>query len=153
MGEVELAALLCAFLSGSQPEARRYFDANGLSRYIRVDCETDTHVIEIGLDGTSSARDSIHQAVFAATLTGKTPLVVMIDQDGYEGRFEFEIRQVAHRLGVAHGVCDKAFILRWAATAPLRAAGLDKDVSDLPRQTAAQTHCDLSRALGEPGEG
>ncbi|WP_167853442.1 hypothetical protein [Roseovarius aestuariivivens] len=39
-------------------------------------------MIEIGLDGKSSARDSLHQALFAEHLTGKTPVVILIDRDG-----------------------------------------------------------------------
>jgi len=132
LGEVELAAMLCAFLAGSNVETRQYFDANDLSRYVRVDCETPTHVIEIGLDGSSSARDSVHQAVFYGLLTGKTPMVILIDQDGYEGRYEYEIRRVATHLGIEYGVCDRDFIVRWASTAPFRDIGVVDAVCRLP---------------------
>lgn len=147
MGEVELAGLLCAFLAGSAAETRQYFDVYGTSRYVRVDCETPTHVIEVGLDGTTSARDSIHQAVFAATLTGKVPLVVLIDRDGFEGKMEHEVRMVADRLNVAYGVCTEAFILRWAATSPWRNVGLDKPLDDLPTEATVRSRCDLPLAL------
>lgn len=146
MGEVYLAALLCAFLSGSDTETRQYFDVNGIARYVRVDCETDSHVIEIGLDGTQSARDSVHQALFAASLTGKTPAVILIDRDGYEGRFEYEMRQVAPVAGVVYAACNKGAIERWAATSGLRRQA--KSADDLPRGRPGLT-CDLRRLRPE----
>ena len=124
MGEVELAALLCAFLAGSETETRHYFDDYDQKRYVRIDCETDTHVIEVGLDQKASSRDSVHQALFAAFLTGKKPMVVLIDRDGFEGRFEYEMRQVT------------------------RAAGSDKRLDDLPREASARSQCDLTEGAG-----
>ncbi|MEY8840911.1 hypothetical protein AB9K41_17945 [Cribrihabitans sp. XS_ASV171] len=144
MGEVELAALLCAFLAGSDAETRQYFDVNGLSRYVRVDCETESHVIEIGLDGKPSARDSVHQALFAATLTGKIPAVILIDRDGHEGRFEYEMRQVAPAAGVIYASCSQGAIERWAATAAMRA----ERGNDLPREQTG-SRCDLRQLLPE----
>ncbi len=144
MGEVQLAALLCAFLAGSDAETRQYFDVNGLSRYVRVDCETQSHVIEIGLDGKASSRDSVHQALFAASLTGKIPAVILIDRDGFEGRFEYEMRHVAPAAGVVYATCSRGAIERWAATSALR----DGAANDLPREQAGLS-CDLSRLLAE----
>jgi len=144
VGEVELASLLCAFLAGSEAETRGYFDANGLSRYVRVDCETDSHVIEVGMDNTSSARDSIHQAIFFEHLTGKTPMVIIIDTDGFEGRYEYEIRIVAERLGIAFATCSEGWIIRWAQTSPWREIGLDKTLDDLPMQAAVRSQCDIT---------
>ncbi len=142
MGEVELAALVCAFLAGSAAEERHYFDVAGLKRYVRVDCETDTHVIEMGLDGTASARDSVHQALFAQHLTGKTPVVILIDRDGHEGRFEYEMRHVTRAAGVIYLRCSEAAVQRWAATSAWRprAAGAD----DLPGAGAVAARCDLA---------
>ncbi len=142
MGEVELAALLCAFLAGSDGETRQYFDVNGLSRHVRVDCETDSHVIEIGLDGKSSARDSLHQALFYEHLTGKIPVVILIDRDGLEGRFEYELRQTAGMVGVTYLRCAEDFIVRWAATGPMRPAWREAR-NDVPRTDV----CDLSAVL------
>ncbi len=122
MGEVELAALLCAFLAGSDGETRQYFDVSGISRHVRVDCETDSHVIEIGLDGKSSARDSLHQALFYEHLTGKIPVVILIDRDGFEGRFEYELRQTTQMTGTTYLRCAEDFIVKWAATGPMRPA-------------------------------
>ncbi|MFC3615214.1 hypothetical protein ACFORG_15735 [Lutimaribacter marinistellae] len=144
MGEVELAALLCAFLAGSDAETRQYFDVNGISRYVRVDCETESHVIEIGLDGKSSSRDSVHQALFAASLTGKSPAVILIDRDGHEGRFEYEMRKVAPAAGVIYVTCSQAAIERWSATAPSRG----RSGNDLPRGQAGLA-CDLRALLPE----
>lgn len=140
MTETQLAALLCAFLGGGEAETRQYFDVYGMARHVRVDCETPSHVIEVGLDGKSSARDSVHQALFAAHLTGKTPVVLMIDRDGFEGRFEYELRHTAPMAGVLYLRCTEAVIVRWAATAPGRA----KTEDDLPTEGNARTLCDLS---------
>lgn len=149
MGEVHLAALVCAFLAGSEDETRKYFDVNGLPRFVRVDCETDGHVIEIGLDGKASARDSLHQALFAAHLTGKTPVVLLIDRDGFEGRYEYELRQTTAATGVIYATCHEDFILRWAATSGLRPSARDRD--DLPAAGPARSLCDLSGLRGAEG--
>ena len=147
MGEVELAALLCAFLSGSVAETPQYFDVNGLRRHVRVDCETETHVIEVGLDGKPSSRDSLHQALFFAHLTGKTPAVLLIDRDGFEGRYEYEMRQVTGATGVLYLRCSADLINRWATTAPMR-DGYYRGADDLPRNSHARTLCDLRPLAG-----
>lgn len=152
MGEVQIAALLCAFLFGGETETRQYFDVNGMKRYVRVDCETPSHVIEIGLDGTASARDSLHQALFFSDLTGKRPMVILIDQDGYEGRFEYEMRRVTAMTGVAYATCSKDLIVRWAATAGLRGAVPTTGADDLPANAAA-TLCDLRELVDEDALG
>lgn len=146
MNEVALAALLCGFLNGGAAELPHVFDNLGAPRRVRVDCETADLVIEVGLDRRASARDSVHQAVFAAALTGKAPVVVLIDTDGVEGRYEQETRIVTGRLGVAYANCSEDFILAWAATAGLRggAAG-----HDLPDDRVARG-CSLGRIVG-PG--
>lgn len=149
MGEVELAALICAFLAGGEQEPRQYFDVNGMKRHVRVDCETATHVIEIGLDGKASARDSLHQALFAAHLTGKSPAVVLIDRDGFEGRFEYELRQTTAMTDVGYATCSEDFIVKWAATAPMRPSWMVEDTDDLPLAGPAQALCDLSDLLPE----
>ena len=149
MGEVHLAALVCAFLAGSEDETRKYFDINGLPRYVRVDCETERHVIEVGLDGKSSARDSLHQALFAAHLTGKAPVVLLIDRDGIEGRYEYELRQTTRAVGVTYLTCHEDVVLRWAATAGLRARAPGRD--DLPEAGTARSLCDLGALRGAEG--
>lgn len=143
MSEVALAALLCGFLSGGATEVSQVFDNLGGPRRVRVDCETASHVMEVGLDGRSSARDSIHQAVFAAELTGKTPIVLLIDTDGVEGRYEQETRIVAARLGIAYANCTEDFIVAWAATSPGRGPQAE---DDLPADHAARA-CNLGSVL------
>lgn len=148
MTETQLAALLCAFLGGAETETRHYFDAYDQKRYVRTDCETATHVIEIGLDQTSRARDSVQQALFHAELSGKVPAVILIDRDGFEGRFEYEIRRVSKRIGLRFERCSEDLLVRWAATSAFRIAGLDKDLDDVPKTVSAQATCDLTGMNG-----
>ncbi len=143
MSEVLLAAMLCSFLGNSDTETRQYFDNQGDRRYVRVDCETENFVVEVGLDNTDSNRDSIHQAVFASIQTGKIPYVVLIDTDGEEGRFEQEMRRVTERLGIGYTTCSQGFIERWAATSGFRALGLDKSLDDLPQPHVQRGLCNL----------
>lgn len=142
MNEVALIPLLCGLLGGAEQEQRHSFVNNGVEVGVRIDCETPTHVIEIGRDVRSS-RDSIHQAELAAWLTDKTPMVILIDTDGREGRYEQEMRFVAERLGVDYGVCSEPFLVRWAATAPFRQIGNEKSLNDLPTDARAMGFCDI----------
>ncbi len=151
MGEVVITALLCGLLGGGATEVRHEFVNLGVARAVRIDCETPTHVIEVGLDTSSGSRDSLHQALFAAELTGKAPVVILIDTDGVEGRYEYEMRVVAARAGVAYRSCSRGFIERWQATSPWRDVGLDKSLDDLPRNAAAAVHCDLGALFDMPG--
>lgn len=151
MGEVAIAAALCGLLAGSQAEERHYFDVYGEKRHVRVDCETDTHVIEIGLDAKSSSRDSVHQALFAARLAqGKIPAVIMIDRDGFEGRFEYEMRQVTGMIGLAYASCSADWISAWQARGGQRV--VPEEANDLPAggQAAgwAASRCDLTQIVG-----
>lgn len=147
MKEIEIALLLCQLFSGASVEAAQTFAVQDRARQIRVDCETPTHVIEVGLDDSASSRDSVHQAILAAELTGKTPMVVVIDRDGQEGRYEQELRRVTRALGVPYARCRQALLIRWRQTAPWRAAGVDRGQDDLPVQGFARSLCDLSRAM------
>jgi hypothetical protein len=134
-------------LAGSSAEERHYFDVYDTKRHVRVDCETATHVIEIGLDGKDSARDSVHQALFAAHLaTGKIPAVILIDRDGYEGRFEYEMRQVTGMLGLAYANCAAAWLEGWTARGGMRV--VPDDSNDLPREAWVASRCDLSQIVG-----
>ena len=146
MGEVQIAALLCSLLGGAETEERHGFSNLDRTRAVRVDCETPSHVIEIGLDQKSSSRDSVHQAVFAAGLAGKTPMVVLIDRDGVEGRYEQEMRAVTETLKIEYAVCRQAFIVRWVNTAAWR----NMRGNDLPRNRVAATHCDLNALEPDP---
>jgi hypothetical protein len=145
-------SLLCGLLGGAEPETSHFFDVYGFERprYIRVDCETPTHVIEIGLDGRVSARDSVHQAVLAASFTGKAPWVILIDTDGAEGRYELEMRHVTEYLGIAYTSCSAGFLQSWSASAGLRrprAPGL----SDLPDNPTAASRCPLGQIIDATG--
>lgn len=147
MTELEITLLLCSFLSGADVETGHEFTNFGRARGIRIDCETPTHVVEVGYDGRSS-RDSVHQAVFASALTGKTPYVVLIDSDGVEGRYEQEMRIVTARLGIGYARCAEDFIVRWSMTREFRLLGNDKTADDLPREASARSLCDLRALLG-----
>ena len=70
-----------------------------LTASVRIDIVTEEYVIEGGLDKRSSL-DSIQQAVFASTLSGKEPAVAVYDTDGMWGKFEQRIWTVANELGI-----------------------------------------------------
>lgn len=118
--ETELAAILCTLIMGGEPEARHYFDVVDRSHYIRIDCETDTHVIEVGFDAKRSSMDSLHQALFAAAQTGKLPMVVIIDTNGVEENVEYQVETVSRAANVSFLTVDKDFLIRWQMTAPFR---------------------------------
>lgn len=88
--EAAYNAEFCARMGGKTGVHHSYTHATGTS-YIRVDCETTDTVYEGGLDKRRSL-DSLQQVLFAASLTGKKPTVVVYDTDGKIGRFEHRIR-------------------------------------------------------------
>ncbi len=100
MTEALAISILCA-LFGGQPEVRHAYNTDYSPHFIRVDCETDTEVMEMGLDKRSSY-DSIHQVTFGSILTGKKPRIVMIDTDLRERAVEYQLRQTAERLGITY---------------------------------------------------
>jgi hypothetical protein len=100
MKEALAIPLLCSFYGG-EIEVRHHYIVDVGPQFIRVDCETDTHVMEMGLDKRSSF-DSIHQAVFASIVTGKLPQIVIIDTDLRVGKEEFQIKNVAELLGIPY---------------------------------------------------
>ena len=120
--ELELAAVLCSTLLGGEAEARHDFALAEDRSHVRIDCETETHVYEVGLDERSSSYDSVGQALFAAEMTGKEPMIVLVDSNGGEGIYEFRIETAARRAGVPYVVIDLALLRRWQMTAPFRAA-------------------------------
>lgn len=119
--ELDLALILCSLFAGGEVEVRHDYSVSGETRYIRVDCETPTHVIEIGLDARRSSFDSVHQAMFAAQVTGKAPMVVIVDTNGTEEPAEYQVETVARALGVAYRSYDIDYLLRWRMTAHFRA--------------------------------
>lgn len=80
---------------GGQAEQVHDFTYPGGAASIRTDCENKNRVIEFGLDKRSSL-DSLQQALFAAEVSGKDPVVVLIDTDGKMGRFEWRIARAAN---------------------------------------------------------
>lgn len=71
------------------------------SASIRMDIVTKEYVIEGGLDKRSSL-DSLQQAVFASTLSGKKPAVAIYDTDGLWGKYEHRIWMAAKELGIRY---------------------------------------------------
>jgi len=148
MGEVALAALLCGYLAGGEVEEYHHFDVIGDDRHIEVDCETPTHVIEIGLDEKPGSRDSVHQALFSAYLTDfeKIPAVILIDRDGVEGKYELEMRQVTQMLGLAYASCSAGWIKAWKARGGMRI--VPDNTNDLPEAGWTASLCDLAEIIG-----
>lgn len=118
--EADLAAIICALHFGGETEVRHPYVAQNTQHYIRVDCETDTHVIEIGLDGSRGSMDSLHQALFAASLTGKEPMIVIIDRNAEAEAVEWQVRETARAAGVAFLSIDRDRLIRWQMTEPFR---------------------------------
>lgn len=125
MTEAQAIAILCAMLGG-EPEQRVSYTLDAVSTHVRVDCLTDTHAIEIGLDHTRGSYDSLHQATFNAMLTGREPMVILIDTDTFESQYEYQIETVARAHGVDYAVWDEHFLIRWQMTAPFRARLADQ---------------------------
>ena len=90
----------CESVNGVTETRHTYKYPTG-SSYVKVDCETDTHVYEGGLDKRSSL-DSVQQALFFSALTGKKPAVVIYDTDNKFGRFEYRIKTVCDLVGVEY---------------------------------------------------
>lgn len=65
MNELALAAIYCVLMLGGKTEVSYGFSVGYDLHRVRVDCETETSVIEVGWDNRS-ALDSVQQALFAA---------------------------------------------------------------------------------------
>lgn len=98
MTEDDYNAAFCASVGG-QTEVRHAYTYPTGESFIRVDCETETAVYEGGIDKRSSL-DSVQQALFAASLTGKQSTVVIYDTDGQIGPYEHRIHVVCKAAGV-----------------------------------------------------
>jgi hypothetical protein len=92
---------LLADALGGRREVRLYYNVPSTNQrsYVIIDIETSDYVIEGGLDKRSSL-DSVQQAVFASTLTGKKPAVAIYDTDGVWGRYEHRVWSVTKELGI-----------------------------------------------------
>lgn len=118
--ETELAAILCSLILGGEAEARHYYPVVDRTHHIRVDCETDTHVVEVGFDDKRSSQDSLHQALFAAEMSGKLPMIVIIDTNGIEENVQYQVETVARAVGVSYLTVTEDFLIRWQMTEPFR---------------------------------
>ena len=96
--EAEYNEDFCESVGGKTETKYIYLYPKGRG-YVRVDCETEDTVYEGGLDKRSSL-DSVQQALFFASLTGKEPAVVIYDTDGEVGRYEHRIRVACVMAGV-----------------------------------------------------
>ena len=72
---------------------------SSINGYVIIDIETADMVIEGGLDKRSSL-DSVQQALFASTITGKRPAVAIYDTDGVWGEIEHRVYTAAKAVGV-----------------------------------------------------
>ncbi len=99
-GERALNKTFAQRLGGDSEVSHPYF-IDGKRYFIVVDIETKDYVIEAGLDRRSSL-DSVQQVMFAAIIARKKPKIIIYDSDGIEGPYEYRIRMVAHRLGIAY---------------------------------------------------
>jgi hypothetical protein len=115
MDEDAAILMLCAMLGGEPEVTHTYVTQNDKS-HVRVDCETSDAVYELGLDEKRTAFDSLHQVLFAAILTGKTPRIILIDRDGIEGKQEYQVRMTAGRAGVEYSVYRAADLIQWQLT-------------------------------------
>jgi len=120
MGELALSAILCSVLLAGEHQQKLGYSAAYDTSYVVADCVTEAQVIEVGLDRKRSSMDSVHQALFAAHLSGRAPKVVMIDTDGREGKYEYQVRIAAEMAGVAYEAVDKDFLVRWQLSSYLR---------------------------------
>ena len=99
--ETDYNRMYCTSIGGKAEVKHSYTTDSGVKGYVIIDCETDSEVIEGGLDKRSSL-DSIQQALFFAFLTGKPPAIVIYDTDGIQGKIEYQIKQAATIIGIKH---------------------------------------------------
>jgi hypothetical protein len=121
MNELETIAIICGFLNG-EPEVSFKYEIDQGNHRIQVDCVTDTHVVEVGLD-TRSSLDSVQQAAFAGWLSDKEPMVIIVDRDGIIGPIEYRIRTASQQFGVEYRSMSADFLLRWQMTSYFRQKG------------------------------
>lgn len=98
--EAEFNDSLCDTVGGERETRQPYYIYGEAQKsYVSIDCETDTLVIEGGLDKRSSL-DSLQQALFASIVAYKAPVVVIYDTDGRFGQYEHRIRTASRKAGV-----------------------------------------------------
>ena len=85
---------------GGKTEVRlNYITRDNIDGYVLIDIVTNDYVIEGGLDKRSSL-DSLQQAIFASTLTGKKPAIALYDTDQTIGKYEHRIIEASRSVGV-----------------------------------------------------
>lgn len=110
MFESHFIAMICSVMLGGEAEITHGYSIGYDVHRIRTDCETETEVIEVGRDVRSSL-DSLQQVLFAAEVTGKTPVILIVDTDGREGAYEYRIRMAAERAGVTFQLLHQSDIV------------------------------------------
>ncbi|MEM9756182.1 MAG: hypothetical protein AAF914_09320 [Pseudomonadota bacterium] len=120
MYEADYLHIICVLLLGGTPEVRLPYEIDDGRHHVRADCLTDSHAIEIGLDARRSSQDSVHQAIFAASLSARDPMVILVDTNGVEEALEYQVETVARSLGVEYLVLDRDALIRLQMTAPFR---------------------------------
>jgi hypothetical protein len=130
MFEADLIPIICALLLGGESELRVSYEIYEGPQSVRIDCLTETHAIEIGLDGRRSSYDSVHQAIFYGYLTEREPMVILVDTDGEEDNTEYQVRTVAQALGVDYRVYDLDYLIRYQMTSYLRARNTRPSLSN-----------------------
>ena len=98
MSEAAASALLCAFLGGEEQVRYDYGES-----YNIIDCVTETHAIEFGLDKASS-RDSFVQAWVAAKSIPHDPplepMVYIIGKYAQPGKIGTEMMAFGAEFGI-----------------------------------------------------
>ena len=87
------------YLGGKTEVRLNYKTKNNENGYVLIDIITNDYVIEGGLDKRSSL-DSLQQAIFASTLTGKKPAIALYDTDQKIGKIEHRIMEASKVVGV-----------------------------------------------------
>ena len=118
MNEADAIAIICPIFNG-EPEVRHHYNIDEGPHYVQVDCETKTHVIEVGLDKRSSL-DSAQQAQFSGWVSGKKPKVIIVDRDGVEGSIEYRIKTATKQFGIEYSTLSDDYLLRWQMTSYFR---------------------------------
>ncbi|WP_146132795.1 hypothetical protein [Hasllibacter halocynthiae] len=117
--ELQMGAFVCTVILGGEDQVRLYYDVEGIRHFVVADCLTEDEIWEFGIEGRSSF-DSIHQALFAAELTGRDPSVMIFMDGDAEGAEAFQIRTVATEAGVSYETMPSQGIVRQAQVDWLR---------------------------------
>ena len=84
----------------TKTEVRVYYKVNNKRKFIIVDMETKEEVVAFGIDTDKNSLNCIQRALFASSLVGKEPTVVIIDTDGVMGEYEHRIKEACKKAGI-----------------------------------------------------